>query len=89
MEKWYKYDTDDIEIRDELRMYFHENNIYYELSACYNGWHFEIKADENEAEKITWFLESLFEVRETKTVTEFVGYNEDGIPCFESYEVKL
>ena len=61
MKKYYNYETDNPIIKDELRIYFKQNNIYYELSACYDGWHFEIKADENEAEKITWFLDSIID----------------------------
>ena len=61
MKKWYNYNTDNPIIKDELRIYFKDNNIYYELSECFDGWHFEIKADENEAEKITWFLDSIID----------------------------
>lgn len=64
MKKWYSYDTDNPIVKDELRRYLKDNNIYYELSECFEGWHFEIKLSESEAEKVTWFLDSIFDVYE-------------------------
>jgi hypothetical protein len=64
MKKYYNYETENPIIKDELRKYLKENNIYYELSSCFDGWHFEIKLSEEEAEKATWFLDSLFDVYE-------------------------
>ena len=60
MEKWYNYETIENPIVDKLRRYFHENNIKYELSACFNGWHFEIELDENEVENVNSFLDSIY-----------------------------
>lgn len=62
MKKFYGYDTDNPIVKDELRKYFKSNNIYYELSDCFDGWHFEIKLSEKEAEKVTWFLESIIDM---------------------------
>ena len=62
MKKWYHYKTDNPIIKDELRTYFKRNNIYYELSECFDGWYFAINITENEAEKTTWFLDSLYDV---------------------------
>ena len=62
MKKFYGYDTDNPIVKDELRKYFKDNNIYYELSGCFDGWHFEIKLSEEEAEKVTWFLESIIDM---------------------------
>lgn len=55
--KWYNFETDNPIIKDELRKYFHDNNIVYELSACFDGWHFEIFTDENGCENINSFLD--------------------------------
>lgn len=60
--KWYGYETDNPIVKDELRKYLRNNNIYYELSECFDGWHFEIKMSEEEAEKMTWFLESIIDM---------------------------
>ena len=60
MEKWYNYETIENPIVDKLRRYFHENKIKYELSACFNGWHFEIYLDESEVENVNSFLDSIY-----------------------------
>ena len=57
MKKWYSYNTDNPIIKDELRTYFKNYNIYYELSECFDGWHFEIFVDENRVEDINEFLD--------------------------------
>ena len=60
MKKWYNYETENPIIKDKLRRYFHENKIKYELSACFDGWHFEIYLDENEVENVNSFLDSIY-----------------------------
>lgn len=62
MKKWYSYETMNPNVKDEVRRYLRNNNIYYELSECFDGWHFEIKMSEEEAEKMTWFLESIIDM---------------------------
>ena len=60
--KWYNYETYNIMVKDELRKYLRDNNIYYELSACFDGWHFEIKVEnESDLERINWFLDRINE----------------------------
>lgn len=88
MKDWIRGYIDSREVKDELMVFLKQNHIYGEPSACGNGFHMEILCTESEAEIVNEFLDSLYESK-IKTVTEFVGYNEDGIPCFESYEVKL
>ena len=39
-----------------------QGKIYAEISECYDGWHFEIKMLEEEAEKMIWFLESIIDM---------------------------
>ena len=48
MKKWHIYETCNPNVRDALRKYLKENDIYYELSECFDGWHFEIE-DKNYA----------------------------------------
>ena len=62
MKKNYWYDTDNPIIRDELRKYLKDNNIDCEPSECFDGWHFEIEMSKEEAEKTTWFLESIIDM---------------------------
>ena len=58
--KFYSYETFNREIKDKLREFLHNNNIYYELSGCWNGWHFEIKCNENELKICNNFLDSIY-----------------------------
>ena len=60
MKKWYNYETENPIIKDKLRRYFHENEIKYELSTCFDGWHFEIWLDENKVENVNTFLDSIY-----------------------------
>ena len=44
---------------EKLKAYLRENGIYFEPSFCYNLIHFEVKADEQEFEKVNKFLAKL------------------------------
>ena len=55
--KWYSFETNDSSERDALRVFLKTNNIYYELSGCGAGWHFEIKVTPEEAAAINNFIE--------------------------------
>jgi hypothetical protein len=44
---------------DKLKVFLKNNNIYFEPSQNYNLIHFEIEADENEANKVNEFLSKL------------------------------
>lgn len=46
MKKYYNFDTRFISLRDALRVFLKENNIYYELSGNYSYYHFEILVDQ-------------------------------------------
>jgi hypothetical protein len=56
MKKWYSYETMNPNVKDEFRRYLRQNHIYYELSECFNGWHFEIELEEENFETVDWFL---------------------------------
>lgn len=58
MKTWYSIELSK-ENAEKLKAFLKENGIYYEPSSCYNLIHFEIKADEAEAEKVNAFLENL------------------------------
>lgn len=55
--KYYNFETMFISLRDLLREYLHKNNIYYELSANGEYYHFEILASNEECEKVNAFLD--------------------------------
>lgn len=57
MKKYYNFDTRFTSLRDALKTFLQDNNIYYELSGNYSYYHFEILADKIELEKINNFLD--------------------------------
>ena len=57
MKKWFNFETENPSVKDNLRMYLKANDIKYELSSCFDGWHFEIFVDENRVEDINEFLD--------------------------------
>ena len=59
MKKWYNFETMFKSLRDDLRVYLKNHKIRYELSGCFEGYHFEIFASEAEAGAIDDFLDSI------------------------------
>ena len=59
MKKYYNFETMFTSLRDELRSYLKNNNIYYELSKAYQYYHFEILASPAEVEKVNNFIDSV------------------------------
>lgn len=60
MAKFYTFTTMFKQLKDELRYYLKDNNIYYELSSWFNdGWHFSIYVTEEEANKVNNWLDGL------------------------------
>lgn len=57
MKKFYSFETKFRSLKDDLSNFLHENNIYYELSGCFCNWHFEIKCDLEEVEKVNNWLD--------------------------------
>ena len=56
--KFYNFETRLISLRDALREYLKNNNIYYELSGGPAFYHFEIKTDPAGAAAINDFLDT-------------------------------
>lgn len=54
---WYGFTTFSATVRDRLREFLRGNMVYYELSGCYDGFHFEIKCSEDELREINDFLD--------------------------------
>ena len=49
-------------IKHELILWLKRNDVYYEVSECFDGWHFEILCDDMECEDINRFLDSLYDM---------------------------
>lgn len=60
MKQWKNFETDDIYIKEELRVWLKRHKIYAEISECYDGWHFEILCDDIECESANRFLDTLY-----------------------------
>lgn len=56
--RYYNFETRFISLRDALREYLKENNIYYELSGGPAFYHFEIKTDAAGAAAINAWLDN-------------------------------
>ena len=57
MKKYRSFETMFRSLKDELCTFLKESGIYYELSGCYSGWHFEVLCNEDEAGKINAWLD--------------------------------
>lgn len=55
--RYYGYYTDNAQIKSNLTNYLKNANIIYEVSGCYDGWHFEILLDESGVENVNSFLD--------------------------------
>ena len=64
MRKWYNFETLSKELRDGLRNYLKDVGIKYELSSCYDGWHFEIYATKLEFDIINRWLDNYYDTME-------------------------
>ena len=56
MKKWRNFETMNPDVKDAVRRYLKQNHIYYELSGCFDGWHFAIELEEEDFETVDWFL---------------------------------
>lgn len=60
MKDWRNFETDNIRIKSVLSIFLKQNKIYYEVSECFDGWHFEILCDDSECENVNSFLDCIF-----------------------------
>lgn len=58
MKKYYSFETMFKSLRDALRGFLHDNNIYYEVSDACPYYHFEILVDSTGLKKVNAFLDS-------------------------------
>lgn len=65
MSKWYNFETMIRSLKDDLRVYLHEIGVKYEISECFDGWHFEVYASPEEVTLINNWLDE-------NTITEVV-----------------
>ncbi len=57
--RYYSYETALVTHRDALRYFLKKNSICYELSGCFDAFHFEILATPEQAGRINAFLDIL------------------------------
>jgi len=57
MKKYYNFETMFRSLKDELTVFLKNSGIYYELSGCAGGWHFEILCSESDVEKVNKWLD--------------------------------
>ena len=62
--KFYGFNTTSENIKNALRTFLKQNNIYYEISGCWNGWHFEVQVDENGLQKVNDQLDEIYKTVE-------------------------
>lgn len=55
--KYYSFETMFRSLKDELSQFLKESGIYYELSGCFAGWHFEVLCNPSEVEYINNWLD--------------------------------
>ena len=57
MRRYYNFETMFKSLKDALVNYLKESKIYYELSGCGCGWHFEILCNADEVESVNAWLD--------------------------------
>jgi len=58
MKKFYNFETMFRSLKDGLTVFLKESGIYYEISGCGKGWHFEIKCNNEELEMVNNWLDA-------------------------------
>lgn len=56
--KYYSFETIARSLKDTLKHFLLDNNIYFEISGVAAGWHFEILTDSDGVEMINDFLDN-------------------------------
>ena len=56
--KYYSFETIAKSLKDSLKRFLLDNNIYFEISSAAAMWHFEIFTDANGVEMINEFLDN-------------------------------
>jgi hypothetical protein len=56
---FYSFETMRGNLKEKFIVFLKENNIYYELSGCDSGWHFEINCNQAQLDLCNNFLERL------------------------------
>ena len=56
--KYYSFETIARSLKDSLKKFLLDNNIYFEISGVVAGWHFEILTDASGVDMINDFLDN-------------------------------
>ena len=57
--RYYSYETNQATHRDAMRCYLKTNKIVYELSGCFDAYHFEILATPEQLDQINAYIDTL------------------------------
>lgn len=57
--RYYSYETGNIKHRNVLRVLLRQHHVYYELSECFDMFHFEILATREQAREINGWISCL------------------------------
>lgn len=68
--QFHSFDTDNAHLKDSLREFLHDQNVYYELSDCFDGWHFEVRVDHAECDMVNSWLDKYYEGMRALTIAE-------------------
>jgi hypothetical protein len=60
MKTWKNFETNNPNVKEYLRVWLKLNEIRFEISECFDGWHFEILCDDMECEDVNRFLDELY-----------------------------
>lgn len=61
MKTWKNFETNNPNVREYLRVWLKLNEIRFEISECFDGWHFEILCNDIECKNANRFLDSVYE----------------------------
>lgn len=56
MSRWYNIYIPIKNVKEALRLYLHEIGVYFEISGCGDGWHFEVRANMEEVALINNYI---------------------------------
>lgn len=61
MKTWKSFETNNPNVKEYLRVWLKLNEIRFEISECFDGWHFEILCNDRECKNANRFLDSVYE----------------------------
>lgn len=83
MKKWLNVTISNEDDKENLRKFLFSLDLYFEVSGCFDSWHFEIKATEPEKKAINEYMQGGF-IDPVYEVLAYYGKNFSGLAdsCF-------